>query len=46
MNYTQLTKKETFVEITLHYIQNSNDIVEIIKLEHLIEKNKKELAGR
>ena len=39
-------KKETCEEIAVHYIQNSNDISEITKLEQLIEKKKKELAGK
>ena len=32
-------KKETFEEIAVHYVQSSNDIDEITKLEHLIEKD-------
>lgn len=39
-------KKETFEEIAVHYVQSSNDIDEITKLEHLIEKKKKELTGK
>ena len=33
-------------KIAVHYVQSSNDIDEITKLEHLIEKKKKELTGK
>ena len=36
-------KKETFEELTLHFIQNNDDLESIIKLEKLIEQKKKEL---
>ena len=44
--YSPFIKKETFEEIAVHYVQSSNDIDEITKLEHLIEKKKKELTGK
>ena len=39
-------KKETFEQITVQYIQNSDDIDEIKRLELLIEHKKKELDGK
>ena len=41
--HEHIDAKETFEELTLHFIQNNDDLESIIKLEKLIEQKKKEL---